>query len=213
MDHTKILEELILLIAFAGLPGSGKSTIAKMLAPRLNVELFSEPEEEHWPELIHKRDKYGYFTGLSWFRLTRIQQLHDAKDIAITAGCCIIDSYYDILIHHYLGDNDFRWLIDPSDPYFAVAKAMSDLDYIHLPRADVIVFLNVEMETWSKMLAGRDRRLDKDDSLKDGFGMQEAIRKACIETAKDHGTQLVEIDQLWEKPQETMEAVVREIFG
>lgn len=201
-----------MLIAFAGLPGSGKSTIARMLASKRKVPVFCEPEEEHWPELIHKRDKYGHFTGLSWFRFTRVEQLHDASEAAIVNGCSIVDSYYDVLIHHYLGESDFRWLIKPSDPYFPVAKAMAAVDYTHLPRADVIVFLNVELETWVKMLAARGRRLDKDENLQDAFGMQNAIRRACLSTTDDHNTRIVEVNQRWEKPKETTQVVFSEVF-
>lgn len=183
-----------------------------MLASQRKVPIFCEPEEEHWPELIHKRDMYGHFTGLSWFRFTRVEQLHNAKEAATATGCCIIDSYYDVLIHHYLGDPDFRWLIEPSDPYFPVAKAMAAVDYTHLPRADVIVFLNVERETWRKMLTARGRRLDKDDNLQDAFGMQNAIRQACLSTAADHNTRIVEVDQRWEQPKETTQAAFSEVF-
>lgn len=201
-----------MLIAFAGLPGSGKSTIARTLGSRRKVPVFCEPEEEHWPELIHKRDKYGHFTGLSWFRFTRVEQLHNAKEAAAITGCSIIDSYYDVLIHHYIGEPDFRWLIEPSDPYFPVAKAMAAVDYNRLPRADVIVLLNVEMETWIKMLTTRGRRLDKDENLQDAFGMQNAIRRACFATAKDHNTRIVEVNQRWEQLEETTKVVFSEIF-
>ena len=207
-----LLEEKILLIAFAGLPGSGKSTIARKLASRLKVPFFCEPEEDHWPELIHQREKYGHFTGLSWFRFTRVEQLHDAKEAATTSVCSIIDSYYDVLIHHYLGEPDFHWLIEPSDPYFPVAKAMAAVDYTYLPRADVIVFLNVEMETWMKMLTVRGRRLDKDDKIQDAFGMQNAIRRACLSTAHDHNTRVVQIDQHWDQLEETTQAVFSAVF-
>lgn len=196
-----------MLVAFAGLPGSGKSSVAKLLAAKKGISVFCEPEEPDWPELIHNRHVYGHFTGLSWFRLTRVQLLFKAAHAARRDGCSVIDSYYDVLIHHYLGKPEFHWLIKPTDPYFVAAKEVCAADYQNLPKADVIIFLRVDLESWKQMLDSRGRRLDRDDNLKAEFGMQEEIWRACLQTSVEHGSRLVEARQQWGSISETVEMV------
>ena len=82
----------VLLIAFAGLPGSGKSSLAKIFAKKIDTEAFCEPEEAEWPSLIHERRIYGHFTGLSWFRMARVELLFKAKEESKENGSGVVDS-------------------------------------------------------------------------------------------------------------------------
>ena len=90
---------------------------------------------------------------------------------------------------------------------------MAAADYSHLPRADAIVFLEVDFDTWQKMLLARGRRLDKEDGLDQQFGMQKEILAACEATARDQGSKLIKVKQHWGKQEEVVRKAYNEIFG
>lgn len=187
--------EIILLIAFAGLPGSGKSSAVKALGSMLNVSFFLEPEEESWPKLIHKRDKMGRFAALTWFRNVRLQDLYDAKEISEQGKIAIVDSYYDNLIALYIKEDCFSWLIPMSDPYFEIVLEMAKKDYELLPTADVLIFLKINEDVWLQFLRTRQRNFDLSASLKDYFQMQDHIENACRTVARVKGIRLFVIEQ------------------
>ncbi len=83
-------------IAFIGLPGSGKSTTAKELAKLMHTQyVYNEPEENEWDDLVTRREFYGPFNGLLWFRNTRVKGLLEAYDKFKQGNNVIMDSYYD----------------------------------------------------------------------------------------------------------------------
>ncbi|RNA02922.1 hypothetical protein BpHYR1_020804 [Brachionus plicatilis] len=42
------------ILAFMGIPGSGKSTIAREISRIINSSCYLENEEDHYPERVHK---------------------------------------------------------------------------------------------------------------------------------------------------------------
>lgn len=198
-----------MLVAFAGLPGSGKSSTARAFAQAHNAPVFCEPEESSWPSFMIDGRTRSCFTSLSWFRSVRTGLLHDAKIASSDGKLSVVDSYYDVLIKHYIGQKPFEWLIRHDDPYFEIAKSMVELDYQKLPRADIIAFLEIDEDTWLRFLATRNRRYDKVVQLESFFSMQPLILKACIETAKDHGARFVHVTQSWSSGADTATLVSR----
>lgn len=189
-----------MLIAFAGLPSSGKSSTAKALAAELDAALFVEPEEDTWPELIRARDITGKFTALTWFRGARIPGLFAAKKISESGGLSIVDSYYDKLVSRYMKEQCFAWLIPTDDPYFEAAYAMAAQDFQLLPNADVLFMLKLDEPTWLSFMGHRGRDFDRSADLKKHFEMQEHIEAACRHAENVHGTQVIIIDQVWSSP-------------
>ena len=129
-----------MIISFVGIPGSGKSTITKEFSKIINADFFVEPEENEWSEIVTKREFYGFFTGITWFRSIRIKQLYDAEQMSKKGKLVVLDTYYDKLINLYLGKRGLEWLISKDDKYFNVAKSMSKVDYENLPNVDLIIF-------------------------------------------------------------------------
>ncbi len=66
------------LIAFFGLPGAGKSSIAAELSGLVGGTLLLEPEEDEWADAVLAREVSGYFTAVTWFRSIRVPQIHQA---------------------------------------------------------------------------------------------------------------------------------------
>lgn len=192
-----------MLVAFAGLPSSGKSSTARELGVILQAESFLEPEESSWPNLVRERSTIGKFTALTWFRTVRVPDLFAAKAVSDRGGVAIVDSYYDKLVSLYLGEECFSWLIPRTDPYFDTAMAMAKTDYCHLPVADILVFLKIEEDTWRSFMKIRGRAFDDSAGLIRFFKMQDHIENACQTVAQEQGTQLIVIDQHWSSPKDT----------
>jgi len=192
-----------MFVAFAGLPSSGKSSTARALGRILQVETLLEPEEADWPVLVRQRATMGAFTALSWFRTVRVPQLFLANEKRNQGGSAIVDSYYDVLIGDYLGKPSFNWLMPPGDPYFQAAEAMVRADWELLPKADVLVFLQLNEDTWFDFMKRRDREFDRSAQLKSHFDMQELMLQASRRASKEHGTKLLVIEQQTGSPEET----------
>lgn len=123
----------------------------------------------------------------------------------------IIDSYYDVLVSCYLGDDSFEWLISRNDPYFPVAKKMAQMDWIVLPKSDVLVFLRLDERVWHEFMTRRDRDFDRTAELSKHFAMQINMEEACRKAAEDHGTRLIIIDQISATPEITARRVAEAI--
>lgn len=202
-----------MLIAFAGLPSSGKSSTALALGEIMSVEALLEPEESAWPELVKNKERTGDFTALTWFRTARVPQLFHADDVRNSGGTVIVDSYYDILIARYLGKEAFSWLLARGDPYFHVAEAMVREDWANLPKADVLVFLRLDEQCWLEFMERRNRNFDKAAGLAKHFEMQEIMLSAAEEAASKHNTRLLVIDQRSSAPIDTAHRVHTLIRG
>ncbi|KQB54486.1 hypothetical protein AQS70_21735 [Pseudomonas endophytica] len=196
-----------MLIAFAGLPSSGKSSTAKALGRLIHAEVHLEPEESAWPELVKERATVGAFTALTWFRTVRVPQLFKADDYRKRGGISVIDSYYDVLVDCYLGDVAFEWLISKRDPYFAAAQSMARTDWLTLPKADILVFLRLDEKVWREFMSRRDRDFDRTAELCKYFEMQAIMEEACRKAAKEHGTRLINVDQESATPEITARRV------
>lgn len=200
-----------MLIAFAGLPSAGKSSAAKKLAQLLGGDSFVEPEEDSWPALVRQRETVGAFTALSWFRSARVPLLYQAHAQSLSGSIAVLDSYYDVLVARYLGEPPFTWLLPREDPYFAVARAMVDLDWHRLPKADILVMLQLDEAVWTTFMDRRGREFDRSAELNRHFAMQDMMLNACEAAAKEHGTRLLLIEQSDSSPDTTAKRVAEAI--
>lgn len=189
------------VIAAMGIPASGKSTVMKKLHELIpNSMLFLEAEEEgkeiSWPRAVNMRDKYGYFGSLSWFRALRVPKLIDAEETSNYGKISIIDSYYDKLMHHYLGKRGLDWFYPKEDPYFNLAAELAKMDYELLPMADIIVFLWVSEDIWTSFYSQRNREMDNEILFrKQCMDLQEPMLDACKKYINDYGKKLIVVKQ------------------
>ena len=200
-----------MLITFAGLPGSGKSSTAQALAAQLGAAVFLEPEEEEWPTLVHQRELSGVFTAMTWFRAARVPGLFAASAISRQGKIAVVDSYFDKLVSLHMEDPVFSWLIPNTDPYFQIALQMARADYDLLPNADVLVFLRMKQAIWLQFMQQRGREFDRSVELTRYFGMQDHYQEACETAAKDHGILLCTIEQTLSCPEQTAAQVWQKI--
>ena len=201
------------LIAFAGLPSSGKSSTASALGLLMKAKTYLEPEESLWPDLIKTRDRTGYFTALTWFRSARVPQLYAADELRKTNANAIVDSYYDKILAGYLGDDSFKWLIAETDAHFPAARAMAAADWATLPAADILVFLVLTEVVWLEFMSARGRSFDRSAELNRHFEAQEKMLQTCRLAAHEHGTRLVLVEQVSGSPESTAARVLDAIAG
>ena len=190
-DNAEITGKLIVGV---GLPGSGKSSIFKAITEIVTARAFLEPEEDLWDRAVMKRDKYGNIGALHWFRSQRVPNLIDARNLADNGEIIFLDTFYDKICSRYLGKSGMEWLLDPKDPYFNNFLETANLDFDHLPDADVVILLRVTRTDWIKMLQCRGRELDKLLDSQDSHGTEDLFVNAAREYCERKGVKLVEFN-------------------
>ena len=139
-------------IALIGIPGCGKSSLARSLSAKFNIVSYCEPEEKYWPEAVLMSDIPGSFTSVSWFRSMRVPSLYKAKINSDLGAHCIVDSYFDKLMYKYIDKDGFNWFISQKDPYYNLIHGMSKKDYIELPNADIVLAIRITPDLWRYFL-------------------------------------------------------------
>ncbi|HET7332079.1 hypothetical protein [Dyella sp.] len=198
-----------MFIAFAGIPGIGKSSTARALGIRLDVPYFLEPAEVDWSPLIMHKDVTGHFTAMTWCRQNRVPCYVKARDIADRGGTAIVDSYFDKLWEPCMHEACFSWLIPKSDPYFEVARQMAKVDLEELPVADMLIFLKAEQSLWLRLLRTRGSLAFGALKLHQFFDMQAHMERACRMVCAAQGTRLQIIEQRWGSPEETADEILQ----
>lgn len=108
----------------------------------------------------------------------------------------LVDSYFDKLLHAYIGCPGMEWLIDRNDPYFDLAVQMANEDSVHLPEADVLVFFRVpSKDIWNQFIRNRGRELDHDDEFRRSFEAQDLLLAASRQYCESTSIPLVLFDQ------------------
>jgi HD superfamily phosphohydrolase len=175
------------LICGAGLPCTGKSSVLRHLAGRLGARYFREPEEIRWPEAVTRREEMGLFTALTWFRSVRVQNLVNAANARDAGEAAVVDSYYDKMIHCYLGKPAVEWLLPRSNPHFEAFALVAERDFEDLPDADLVVVFRVSESDWHRFLAIRNRKLDQNPEFLRSFESQEYFLDAARQLAERRG--------------------------
>lgn len=94
----KIERKKGIFIAGAGIAGSGKSSLFKALHQMLyKSNLFVEPEEDEWPEVIRNKGSYDRFTLMTAFRNMRVPNYHKADNAKKNGGIALMDACVDLM--------------------------------------------------------------------------------------------------------------------
>ncbi len=192
------------LIAAMGLPGSGKSSVMSALGTKLEITTFLELEEKEYTEVVKRRDIYGSFTAMTWFRAMRMPNLYEADRLRKQGETVFIDTYYDKLFHFYLHKEGMEWLIRTTDTYFDVIQEITRLDYQFLPDADYLITFELDYDTWVKFLQLRGRKLlDSDEIFLNSYKTQAYFIEAAQQYCKESGCQLIQFQQTFSSLEES----------
>ena len=183
-------------IAFMGFPGSGKSTVSRLMGSVLRIPSFQEPEEPEWPEELLDRKTHGYRPLREWFRNTRVNQLLEAQAIQKNGNSAIVDCYYDKLLAQIV-EKGLEWYIPRQHPDFIPLMAMMSRDNKELPDATCLIYLSVDKSTWLQFLDKRQRRWE----LKpDYFPAQETFFQVSHDYAEEKQIPLICQQQEFSRP-------------
>lgn len=179
-------------MAFAGLSGSGKTTMAKTLGQLCSCCILNEPEESDWPEVITKSREFGYFSMWMGFRQLWLPHLYEAQKLKNQNQLVILDSYFVKIIGYELLEPGMEWLFPKDDPYFQIYKQICHLDVDQLPDPDYIILFDVSLENWIKLLDTRNRAWDKTPGFIESYEhTKRAIQNAVERICKERNIQLI----------------------
>ncbi len=180
------------IIAFAGLSGCGKSTMARLLAEKNIATAVIEPEEDQFHILIQKRDIYGYSSGMLAFRQMWLEMFMNAHQLKIAGDTVILDGYFFKIYGYYLGKPGLEWLLAPNDPYLPLLKELNVLDEQYIPDADCVILFDISLEDWKKCLHSRGRDWDKQPGFEESYAITKRyIDQATIDHCKRYNIRLV----------------------
>ena len=180
------------VVAFAGLSGSGKTTMAKALATLYSYHSILEPEESEWPYVIRRRDVFGTFTMWMGFRQLWIPFQYEAQRLKNLNQTVILDSYFIKIVGLELGEDGMEWLFHKDDPYYTAYYQICQLDIEHLPDPDCIVLFDVSYDTWIKLLSSRNRDWDKTPGFLQSYSQtKKTIAKAVESLCRKRNIKLI----------------------
>lgn len=186
------------IISFLGLPGSGKSTIAKKLHQNFPSNLYLEKEETDYPEKVLycfrnqdiKNSSLYYF---NYFRKQRLQGLYLAQKNKLNGQSSIIDSYYDKIFAKLFGHPGMDYLINSKHEDFPKIATIAENDYLNLPNPDFLFFFKLSnKELYKTFLNSRKRETEVNDCI---FSLQDHFIKAVIEYGEKNSVITYIIDQ------------------
>ncbi len=147
-------EREIRYIAIEGVIGVGKSTLARLLAQRLNAELLLEEVEENpfLAEFYEDRARYAFQTQMH-FLFSRYQQQHGLRQT---------DLFVQRVVSDYLFQKDriFANLNLNERELVLYEKIVRELEG-EIPRPDVVVYLQANTETLVGRIRQRGRPFEK----------------------------------------------------
>lgn len=150
-----ILNPDIRFLAIEGVIGVGKTSLAKVLAERLNATLLEEMFEENpfLEKFYQQPEEYAFQTQL-FFLLSRHRQLLDSF--------IQNDLFRHLIISDYSFDKDRIFALqnlseDEMYMYDAVLKSLDN----NVPRPDYIIYLQASVETLITRIKGRNRPMEK----------------------------------------------------
>lgn len=189
------------IIAFSGLSGSGKSTMARILAKEIDASVYiGEPEEDEWSEIIKRRDFYSPSFAMLEFRQMWAKIYLDANTLS-KEKIVFIDTYFFKIFGYYLDKPGMEWLVPPQDPYLPILLQINKLDQSIFPDAQYVVLFDIDIEDWKLFLKSRGRNWDKLSGFAESYELNKKyIADATIEHCNKNSIKVIHFKQQFGDP-------------
>jgi hypothetical protein len=138
-----------------------------------------------------------------------VDALFRAKEQAERGEVSIVDSYYDKITSYYLGRPGMEWLISKHDPYYPVVEMLTQLDTENLPNVDLLIFLDVDLATWTQCLQKRGRIRDQIDGFQQSYEMYRSYVKESVERLQaEKGIAVIVFKPVFGDPKKKLRACI-----
>ena len=138
------LFELPRYIALEGPIRVGKSTLAKIIAEKLNGQLIVEPENNHFLDAFYEGERGAAFQAQFEFLIQRYEQLR-----ALEAG----PNSRKTIVADYIFEKDKLFAcINLTDDELAVYNRYYNVFRSHLPTPDLVIYLQATPEVLKKRM-------------------------------------------------------------
>lgn len=189
------------IIAFAGNSCTGKSTMARLLAPHVQAQCFIEPEEMRWSLVAQKWNEYSPSAALLAMRNIWIPMFIDADKLRKQGTSSVIDTYFLKIDGYYIGKPDMDWLVPSDDPYIDPLKQIFLIDQMHFPDADCVILFDISFDDWKQFVQSRHRQWDADVELAKTYEPNKKyITEATVEHCKKFNIKLIHFTQTFGDP-------------
>ena len=180
-------------IALAGVMGVGKSSLARVLAEKISVTEFIEPEADAWPVPEGEDWEEHVFNLEQWVRETHLDYFKDARQLAEQGRGSVADGGLFLLAKEFMDDPACQFyygLMNESE--LKQVRQFAESDWNEAPCPDVLVLLETDFETWRRFLLSRGRSMDTNKNFIDHYaGQQQVIKIAANKYAEEKGIKLV----------------------
>ena len=175
-------------IAIEGVIGIGKTTLARLLQPRLQSTVLLEVFEENpfLADFYGDRERYAFQTQI-FFLLSRYHQQNKAVPEGLRKGMLVSD-------YTFAKDELFAWLNLKDDElamYGRVHAALSE----KIPKPNLIVYLKADHDVVMRRITLRDRPYERDMDPNYIRQVAEAY-DAWLNNLSDVSVLTIEVDQL-----------------
>jgi len=141
-------------VAIEGVIGAGKTTLAKMLAPRLNAELVLEQFEDNpFLPLFYKEGGMHAFQTQLFFLLSRFKQQQEITQIDLFHSCMITDYVFE-------RDRIFA-SVTLSESELKLYDQVSSVLQRNVPKPDLIVYLQSNVDRLYNNIVQRGRPMEQ----------------------------------------------------
>lgn len=203
-----------LFIAFAGVMGVGKSSLARALANCLGGRYFIEPEAEAWPVPEGGKWEDHVMQLEQWVHDTNLLLFQQAKITSDSGVTSVADGGLFVLAKEYMDDPacEFYYGLLSADEMQQLRET-ARADWYGAPCPDVLVLVETDLETWKRMLQKRGRIMDANPSFIASYQEQQRVIRAAAEKyAREKNIKVIRFNNAWADADENAHQLANDIL-